>query len=216
MGNSNPFSSMFGGGSSSSSSSPTGNPFTGELGNLAATETGYGADFSSGGLDQYEEGVSGTLTPAQRALTGENLTEADLATNAGYGNLGLGMSTMNTQDQNFNALSSLSQQEAIDFQNEQAGMNAAQVGQGYFGQAGSELGSAGTQYNTGYSTAKQGINNLFGGSGGGILGGLLGNNSAGSNTGSNTSGTGGILSSILGGNSSAANQTYYDSGTFCC
>ena len=196
MGSLNPF----GGSGSTASSGGTGNPYTGQLGNLAALETGYAQPFLQGGTSQYEAGLSGQLTPAQQALTQFTLGENQQATNARYGSLGLGNSTMNTQDQNANNLTSLAQQEQIDFANEQAGLAAEGAGAGLLGQAGTNLGNAGQQYNTGYNTTKQGLTSLLGGSGGsgGILGSLLGGNSAGG-----SGGLGGILGGLLGGNQSA-------------
>lgn len=223
MGNANPLSALTGGGGSSSplsgltggntatSSSPIGNPFTSELGNLADTETGYGGAFSEGGYDQYLAGLTGQMTPAQQALVSENLNQMNLGTAGTYANLGLGDSTMATQDQNYNSLTSLAQQVAIDQMNEQMGLTAAGVGQGYFGQAVQALGGAGTEYNQGYQTMKSGLTNLLGGQGGSnLLSGLTGNTGA-------AGGGSGLLGGLLGNTGAGGTsdtQSFVDTGTF--
>lgn len=172
------------------------------VGGLGDTLASASSPYLQGGASQYQAGLSGQLTPAQQALTQNTLNQENLATQGTYANLGLGGSTMETQDTNANALKSLSQQEAIDFQNEQYGMLASQLGQGMlqgagglYNEAGNLNASAGGLLGNSQSNLNNFLNTLLGSSS------SLGSSIAGGNT----------LSSLLGGNSSVGGLTGLDS-----
>lgn len=173
---------------------------------ISNTLQSYGSPVLAGGLGQYQAGLSGQLTPAQQALTQYTLGQNTAATNQTYGNLGLGGSTMNTQDLAADRLQSLAQQEQIGFQNEQMGLGALGVGQGLT-QAGAQdiLGAGGLlgQAISGYGQASGNIEQQLtdilnqkagGASGVGTLLSSLGGTSAG----------GGLLGLLGGGAGGAA------------
>lgn len=209
MGSLNPFGG--GGGKSGGGSSGAGpgniTPLGGELEGIAGGQAGIAGQqasnaqpFITGGTGQYGAGLTGSLTPAQSALTQFTANENALNTANTYGNLGLPGSTMETMDVGGNNLASLAQTEGIDFQNELMGLDAAQMGNamlssavGSLGAAGSTLGNAGGVYNSQEQANLSSKGNI-----GQILGGISGA-PAGSSGGA---GTGNFLSSLFGSGSS--------------
>ena len=192
------------GGSSSSGSSP-GNiaPLGNELENIAGAQTNIAGQessvaqpFLSGGTSQYEAGLTGQLTPAQQALTSFTNNQMNTGTASTYANLGLGGSTMQTQDINANDLASLAQQEQIDFQNEQMGMYGATEGGNFLNNAISALSNAGgllTNAGNVYNSQQQQNQQTKGGLGEAL--GALSGNSAGT-SGSGVTGTGSLFSGL--------------------
>jgi hypothetical protein len=136
-----------GGPSSSAAQNALGNQqtqqFINSLTGLANQEQGFAQTPLTGGQSQYQAGLAGTLTPAQQALTNFTLGQNVLGTNNQYGNLGLGGSTMQSQDQAANRLASLAQQEQIDFQNQQMGLAAMGLGSQMLGESGQLTNAAG-------------------------------------------------------------------------
>jgi hypothetical protein len=177
----------------------------------------------SGGESQYEAGEAGQLTPAQQALTNFTANQNNLATNSTYANLGIPGSSMNTEDLNANNLASLTQQEEIDFQNEQMGLTALGVGSGMLNQAGGlnlnqqqlanqlyeQIMGMLTNPSTGSSTIGEGYGIGTGSTSTNALSSLLGGNSA-SGTGS---GIGGLLSGGGGAGTSVVGGDLSDTGT---
>jgi hypothetical protein len=175
----------------------------------------YGTIAATGGANQYQAGLAGQLTPAQQALTDFTAGQNRTSTANTYADLGLGGSSMATEDQNANNLASLTQQEQIDFQNEQAGLTALGTGTGIINQAGGlnlnqqslanqlyeqllsqlinpQTGSSGSTSTTSSSTSSG-----IGGSGSTNLSNLIPGN---------TTGTGSGITNLAGGTGSA-NQT---------
>lgn len=211
-------SSLFGGGGSTNNQSEINNLNTIAQGqvNLSNTDTNnanlYGAqgtsiyDTASG---QYQSGVAGQLTPAQQALVTNNLSTENTGTAGTYAGLGLGGSTMESQDIANNTLKSTAEQSNINFQNEQLGLSGLQTADQYYGTSNQALSNAGTAlsgassstYNAGQLTDANltALNNAIS---------SLGNKSSSSLTGSGLSslfsGVGSLFGSGAGGSVASA------------
>ena len=233
---SNPFSGLFGGSSGGSSSSgPTSNAAeTSGLQTNANYQTGLGTalenlgsqNYAQGqsiygpGYSQFTAGASGGITPAQQALVTQNLGTMDTGTENTYGNLGLGGSTMESQDLASNNLRSLAEQSNISFQDESLGLNALQTADQYyntgnqaygtaesaFGGSSSSLNDAGNLAYGNLTELNKAISSLGNKSSSGLGGGI--SSLLGGATG--TSGTGGALGSLFGGSGGTFN---YGAGT---
>jgi hypothetical protein len=102
------------------------------LGTLAGIQGGTGAgSIIPTALSQYQAGASGQLTPAQAAAAGNALNEANMSTMAGYSNLGLGDSTMASQDIAQNQLQNLAEQANLEAQSEALGLSGLNTGLNY-------------------------------------------------------------------------------------
>lgn len=152
--------------------------------------------------DQFVTGAAGQITPAQQAAVNQTLQQQNLQTAGTYGNLGLGGSTMQTQDTNANAAKSLAQTQGFSTLDESLGLQGLQEAGNYYGLglnaltgAGQILGGATGALNSagnlasaeqqtqlgllgGLGSAIGGSSGLFGSNGlfssGGALGGLFG------------------------------------------
>lgn len=97
----------------------------------AALSPGFeqqGQDIYSIAFPQFQAGAAGQITPAQQAAVNQTLQQQDLATAGTYGKLGLGGSTMETQDVNANAAKSLAQTQGFSTLDETLGLSALQQG----------------------------------------------------------------------------------------
>ena len=115
-----------------------------------------GQDIYAPSLSQFQAGAAGQITPAQQAAVNQTLQQQNLQTAGTYGNLGLGGSTMQTQDTNANAAKSLAQTQGFSTLDESLGLSGLQQSLGYqnaglgalsgalgaFGTAGQILGGA--------------------------------------------------------------------------
>jgi hypothetical protein len=104
-------------------------PGTSQLGNLAGIEEnlageeiGTGNQILPTAMGQYTAGATGQLTPAQQALSATELSAANTGTAGTYSNLGLGTSTMKTQDLATNQLRNEAEQANLEAQSEQLGL----------------------------------------------------------------------------------------------
>lgn len=143
----------------------------GFLGNLGSAAQGLGSSLApyanaplQGGQSQYQAGLAGNLTPAQQALSDFTLGQNRTAMDQIYSGLGIGDSTMRTQDLNAANLQSLAQQEQIDFANQQMGLDALKTGAGIDATAGQLLGTSGnlfSQAGTQLGGAQNNLNNFL-------------------------------------------------------
>ena len=101
--------------------------FEGASSNIA-TEAGqiYGP-----AIDQYTAGASGQVTPDQQTDIDQTLQQMNLATSGTYANLGLGDSTMKTQDINANTQKSLAQKQQFASLDEQLGLSGLSTANQY-------------------------------------------------------------------------------------
>lgn len=107
----------------------------------AALSPGFGAQGTSiygPAADQYVTGAAGQITPAQQAAVNQTLQQQDLQTAGTYGNLGIGGSTMETQDLNANKAKSLAQTQGFSSLDETLGLSGLDEAAKYYGL---ELGS---------------------------------------------------------------------------
>lgn len=95
-------------------------------------------------INQYGAGALGTITPAQQAAVNQTLQQQNLQTASTYGNLGLGGSTMQTQDINANAAKSLAQTQGFSTLDETLGLSGLDEAAKYFGLDLSSLTGAGS------------------------------------------------------------------------
>lgn len=93
--------------------------------------------------DQFVTGAAGMITPAQQAAVNQTLKQQNLQTAGTYGNLGLGGSTMQTQDTNANAAKSLAQTQGFSSLDETLGLQGLQEAGNYYGLGLSALTGAG-------------------------------------------------------------------------
>ena len=160
-------------------------------------------------LAQFQAGAAGQITPAQQAAVNQTLQQQQLQNASTYGNLGLGGSTMQTQDSNANLAKSLAQTQAFSTLDEGLGLSGLQQSLGYqnagLGALGGALGAFGTagQILGGATGALQQAGSLAAGEQAtqlGLLGGL------GSALGGSQGlfGSSGLLGSIFGGGGSSA------------
>lgn len=83
--------------------------------------------------DQYVAGAAGQITPAQQAAVNQTKQQQDLQTAGTYGKLGLGGSTMETQDLNANAAKSLAQTQGFSSLDETLGLSGLSAAEQYYG-----------------------------------------------------------------------------------
>jgi len=112
-------------------------------------------------LDQYTAGAQGQVTPAQQAAVDETKQQMDLSTSGTYANLGLGDSTMKTQDLNANKQRSLAQTEGFAAQDEQLGLAGLAQALGFETGGVNALGTAGSIL-SGATGALSGAGNVAG------------------------------------------------------
>lgn len=82
-------------------------------------------------ISQFQAGAAGQITPAQQAAVNQTLQQQQLQNAGTYGNLGLGGSTMQTQDSNANLAKSLAQTQAFSTLDEGLGLSGLQQSLGY-------------------------------------------------------------------------------------
>ena len=131
------------------------------------------------------------MTPDQQAAIDQTASQMDLSTKGTYSNLGLGGSTMETQDTNANKQKSLAQTASFANLDEMAGLQGLQEALGYQGEGLTSLLDAG-QILSGATGALTGAGGLGAteqqtqlgllGSLGSSLGGITGKGGAGSNS----------------------------------
>lgn len=111
----------------------------------AALSPGFGAQGTSiygPAADQYVTGAAGQITPAQQAAVDQTLQQQNLQTAGTYGNLGIGGSTMETQDLNANKAKSLAQTQGFSSLDETLGLSGLDEAAKYYGlQLGSLTGA---------------------------------------------------------------------------
>lgn len=112
------------------------------LQSLANTEIGTGSQINQTAMEQYQAGASGQLTPAQSAMATNALNQANLGTQGAYSNLGLGNSTMESQDIAGNQLQNLAEQANLEAQSEELGLQGLGMGLNYYNAGGSSLEGA--------------------------------------------------------------------------
>lgn len=168
-----------------------------------------GQDIYAPSLSQFQAGAAGQITPAQQAAVNQTLQQQQLQNASTYGNLGLGGSTMQTQDSNANLAKSLAQTQAFSTLDEGLGLSGLQQSLGYqnagLGALGGALGAFGTagQILGGATGALQQAGSLAAGEQQTQLGLLSGLGSAlGGSQG--LFGSSGLLGSLFGGGGSSA------------
>jgi hypothetical protein len=179
----------FGGGGKGgrSSSGPSYNDVSG----IGLAELAQAQPLLKAGMDEFMAGASGRLTPAMQALSDQEIQQANTNTRSMFGNLGIGPSTMMTQDLNTNLLGNEAMTAGLENEEQTAGLSALaqalgfeQTGTGAYG-AGNQaalqlaqqqgqakagiLGSAGTGYSQGTGPFGFLQNWLGSGSGGGAV-----------------------------------------------
>lgn len=117
--------------------------YASDVSDIAAEQATYGSDVLPTALAQYQAGASGQLTPAQQAQATSALNQANVGTSAAYGNLGLGNSTMKSQDLAANQLQNLAEQGNLEAQSEELGLAGLQTGNQLLSGATSSYGTAG-------------------------------------------------------------------------
>jgi hypothetical protein len=121
----------------------------------AATEFGQSVNtIYPTAADQFVEGAAGQVTPAQQAAIDQTKKQMDLQTTGTYGNLGLGNSTMESQDLGANAQKSLAQETGFSALDEQLGLSGLGTALGYE--------NASTTANTGAVNAYGTAGNILG------------------------------------------------------
>lgn len=117
---------------------------------LASTEGTDAGNIYGPAFSQYTAGAGGTITPAQQAAVDQTLKQQNLQTAGTYGNLGLGGSTMQTQDTNANAAKSLAQTQAFSTLDETLGLSGLDAALKYYtGDLSALTGALGTQTGAG-------------------------------------------------------------------
>ena len=97
-------------------------------------------------INQFDLGATGQITPSQQAAVDQTLQQQNLQTQGTYGNLGLGGSTMDTQDLNANKAKSLAQTQAFSTLDETLGLSGLSQAEQYYGLGLNALtGALGTQ-----------------------------------------------------------------------
>jgi len=153
---------------------PSFQQYAGQSDVLGGIEQNQGTqDIYPTALSQFQAGASGQLTPAQQAAVAQTKSEMDTQTRGTYGNLGLGGSTMQTQDLNANDLSSLAQTTGFSALDEELGLKGLSQALGYEGAANTSYGTAASSLGSG-ANALAGVGNLAAGQQATQLG-LLGN-----------------------------------------
>jgi len=161
----------------------------GPVGGIENQLTGIASGLSGPGLAQFQAGAAGQLTPSQQAAVNRTLGQMNLNTAGTYSNLGLGGSTMESQDLGANQLASLAQQQAFEAQSERLGLEALQAATGALGGAGTLAQNQQTQQLNALASAA----GALGGKGAGgtsILGDVLGGGPIGDVLGTSFTGTG--------------------------
>lgn len=117
---------------------------SGTLENLGNQEIGYGNTVTPTAINQFQAGATGQLTPAMAALAATNLSSSDTATKGAYSNLGLGGSTMESQDLATNQLRNTAETANLEAQEEQLGLEGAGVGLNFLNAGGGQYMNAGS------------------------------------------------------------------------
>jgi hypothetical protein len=115
---------------------------TSSLENLANQEIGYGSEVTPTGISEYTAGATGQLTPAQAAMSANQLTAANQGTQGAYSNLGIGSSTMVGQDEAANQLQNLAEQANLEAQSQQLGLAGMGAGLNFLQAGGQSLTGA--------------------------------------------------------------------------
>jgi hypothetical protein len=126
-----------------------------DLASTFGTESGQIYDPS---ISQFTSGAEGQVTPAQQAQVNQTAAQMGLGTKATYGNLGLGGSTMETQDLDANSLASLAQTLGFANTNETSGLSGLAAALGF--------GNAATNATSGALSTITGAGNILGGASG--------------------------------------------------
>ena len=146
-----------------------------DLSNIGNIDQNTGTSILPTAMSQYTAGAEGVLTPFQQAEVKQNLGQMNLGTEATYGNLGLGGSTMEQQDLNANDLSSLALSAGLSAQSEQLGLSGLTEGLNFLTGATGAFGGAGNIYSNELDMMANSLQNLGNSnSGGGGLGGIIG------------------------------------------
>lgn len=180
------------------------------FGTQASDLQGQGGQIFGPSFSQFQAGAQGQITPAQQAAVNQSLQQQNLQTAGTYGNLGLGGSTMETQDTNANAAKLLAQTQGFANLDEITGLGGLQQALGYYG-GGLNALTGENQANTGALSTLTGAGSLLGGAtnafgtAGSILSGATGalNNAGSLAAGEQATQLGllGSLGSALGGSS---------------
>lgn len=110
---------------------------------LSPQFTSEGTDIYNTAIDQYKAGAAGQVTPNQQAAIDQTLKQMDLSTEGTYANLGLGGSTMATQDVNANKQKSLAQSAEFSALDEELGLKGLSSALGFQSEGVNALGTAG-------------------------------------------------------------------------
>jgi|SRR5215472_856738 len=132
------------------------------FGGISSTQEGEGGAIYPTAFSQYEAGATGQITPAQQAAVAQTKANMDTSTKNTYGNLGLGGSTMQTQDLNANDLSGLAQTEEFSNLDETLGLSGLDQTNKFQSSGASSLGGATTAYGTAGNILGAGANALSG------------------------------------------------------
>ena len=110
--------------------------------NIASTVGGEIPSIYGPAISQYQAGASGQVTPDQQTDIDQTLQQMNLATSGTYANLGLGDSTMKTQDINANTQKSLAQKQQFASMDEQLGLSGLGMANTYTTQELNDLAGA--------------------------------------------------------------------------
>lgn len=103
------------------------------FGTQASDLQGQGGQIFGPSFNQFQAGAQGQITAPQQAAVDQTLQQEQLQNAGTYGNLGLGGSTMQTQDANANVQKSLAQTQQFANLDEMAGLSGLQQALGYYG-----------------------------------------------------------------------------------
>jgi hypothetical protein len=142
---------------------PSFQQFAGQSDVLGGIEQSQGVnDIYPTALSQYQAGAQGQITPAQQAAVAQTKQQMDTQTRGTYGNLGLGNSTMESQDLGSNDLRSLAQTQQFSALDETLGLSGLKEALGYEGAANTAFGTAASSLGSG-ANALAGVGNLAAG-----------------------------------------------------
>ena len=119
----------------------------GNYGNIASSQYGTGQSLIGTGLNQYQMGAQGQLTPGMQQIVNNAQQQGDVLTNAGYARMGLGGSTMNEQDLGNVANQAAQLQANLANQEQSLGLQASQYGLGALSGAAGTTVDEGNLYN---------------------------------------------------------------------
>lgn len=119
------------------------------VGQIGGQDIVTGGSIEPAAMAEFQAGAAGQLTPAQQALSTEALNQANLGTRGTYAGLGLGDSTMMSEDLGGNLLSNEAMKAGLEAQSQQLGLQGLQeslgfttAGTGAMEQAGALTGEA--------------------------------------------------------------------------